>query len=177
LFFVPLKTLAVSKTMVVNSFQVAGTKSTDEFIKIKNISPGNVNIGGWQLAKITASGTKYNLVTSFQSVEILMGNSIVIGYKESIIPHDLPYSTGYSLAEDNTIVLYSDAGKTVIDKVGYGKAADFEGAALPSAGTDTWSRTDGADTDNNVRDFQKEGSTGTSKDYSGICLTEIMPDP
>lgn len=178
LFLVPQETLAVSKTLVINSFQVAGQKSTDEFIEIRNISANTININGWQLAKQTASGTKYNLITSFQSMEIPTGESIVIGHKDSSISYDLPYSTGYSLAEDNTIVLFSDVGKTMVDKVGYGKAPDFEGAALPTAGTDTWDRTEGIDTDNNGRDFQKEGTiNGEVKDYSGICLTEIMPDP
>jgi hypothetical protein len=181
IFFIslfPFPVSAVSKTIVIYSFKVAGTKSTDEFVEIKNIGTEKVGIGGWQLAKITASGTKYNLVTSFQSIDIMPGSSLIIGHADSSEPHDIAYSTGYSLAEDNTIVLFSDAGKTVVDKVGYGKATSFEGTVMPSAGTDTWARLNGIDTDNNLNDFQKEGQIiEGAKDYSGICLTEMMPDP
>lgn len=176
LFLVP-SVSAVSKTLVINSFKVAGTKSTDEYVEIANISNGKINIGGWQLAKQTASGSKYNLITSFQSLEILPGDSILVGPDGSSEPHDLAYTTGYSLAENNTIVLYSDSGKTIVDKVGYGKATIFEGTVMPEAGTETWIRVDGIDTDNNQRDFQKESTVGPARDYSGICLTEIMPDP
>lgn len=175
--FTPKASGAVSKTLLLTSFKVAGEKSTDEFIELSNVSAAKINIAGWQLAKKTASGTKYNLVTSFASVEILPGESIVVGHRDSTENPDIFYTTNYSIAEDNTILIFSDAGKTLVDKVGFGKASDFEGKPLPEAGTDIWARINNVDTDNNLSDFQKISGDSAASDLSGICIAEIMPDP
>lgn len=167
---------SASESIVINSFRVAGEKATDEFVELKNIGFAPVNIAGWQLAKKTASGTKYNLVTSFPSLEIMPGASFVVGHDDSTNPTDLKYSSGNSISEDNTIIIFSDAGKTMVDKVGFGKASDFEGVALPSAKTGIWTRRNSRDTDNNAADFVAE-ATLLPADLSGIQVTEIMIAP
>lgn len=164
-----------TQTIVINSYKV-GTegKTTDEFIEVYNNGRETINIEGWQLAKKTASGNLYKLVTSFPSCEIRAGESIIVGHKDSTASPDMHYSTDYSLSDDNTIILFSDAGRTVIDKVGYGKAGDFENKAAPTAGTDIWTRTGGVDTGDNFNDFRKAVA---SVDLSGIAISEIMPSP
>jgi hypothetical protein len=167
---------AASSSIVINSYRAAGTKPTDEYVELYNRSSTSVNISGWQLARKSSSGlTKYILVTSFPNAQINPGESLVVGHADSLEPVAIPYTTANSVSEDSTIILYSDAGKTIVDKVGFGKATEFEGAAAPSAVSDVWTRSGGIDTDNNAADFKKV-SLG-AKDYSGICLSEIMPAP
>jgi hypothetical protein len=167
---------AISTSIVIYSYKVAGEKSTDEFVELKNIGANTVNIAEWQLAKKTASGTKYNLAPAFPSIDILPGESFVIGHQDSTEPIDLNYQTAYSVSEDNTIILYSDAGKTVVDRVGFGKASDYEGAPAPAAKQNIWVRRFDGDTDHNANDFVDQMIL-LPKDYSGICLTEIMIAP
>lgn len=174
-FFSVSSVFAGSPSIVIESYRIAGSKATDEYVELYNPTSQTVRITGWQLQKKTASGNKYSLVTSFPAAEIRSGESLLVGHKDSATPIDIPYSTDYSISEDNTIVLFSDAGKTVIDKVGFGKAGEFEGTAAPAAGSDLWSRGHKPDTDNNAADFKKV-SLG-AKDYSGICLSEIMASP
>lgn len=174
-FFVLPNFTQASSGIVIEAYRAAGTKSTDEYVELYNPTGSTITITGWQLAKKTASGTKYNLVTTFPAAQINPGESLIVGHKDSVVAPDISYTTDYSISEDNTIILFSDAGKTVVDRVGFGKAGDFEGAPAPAAGTDLWSRTAGVDTENNLADFKK--ATVGASDYSGICLSEIMPSP
>jgi len=171
---------SVTDHVVISEVQIGGGTSTDEFVELHNPTEASINLSGWQLAKRTASGTKYNLVTNFSSIEILAGESIIIGHKDSVYVPDIYYSTNYSVAEDNTILLFSDAGKTLVDKVGFGKASDFEGTVLSSAGTETWERKNGIDTDNNLNDFKIQTPTPRDKNLPIIDgdqeLAPIIPD-
>lgn len=175
LSLLPANVHCASNSIVINSFRAAGEKTTDEFVELYNSGPVTINIAGWQLAKKTASGTKYNLINSFPSVDIAPDESFVIGHTDSTEPIDLKYATAYSISEDNTIILFSDPGKTVVDKVGFGKAGEFEGSPLPAAKTETWARK-GHDRDDNLSDFVNQTAL-MPKDYSGLCITEIMLAP
>ncbi len=176
LLSVQLPVFAVSNNIIIYSYKVAGEKTTDEFVELRNISSENINIIGWQLAKKTASGSKYNLITEFPSAEIRPNESLIIGHKDSTENPDIYYSTDYSISEDNSIILFSDSGKTIVDKVGFGKSSDFETKPAPSAKNNIWYRKNTTDTDNNYYDFY-EKQIINNKDYSGLCLTEIMPSP
>lgn len=175
LFYPGIKVKAESH-IVINAFRVAGEAATDEFVELFNPGTASVDISGWQLARKSSSGTKYNLVTTFPKAVIKPKESIVVGHEKSTAEVDIYYTTGSSIAEHNTILLYSDSGKTVVDKVGFGKAGDFEGKSLPEAEKEIWGRKNGQDTGNNYNDFEKK-SEGGAKDYNGICLSEIMPAP
>lgn len=176
LLLFPNTSLAVGPNILINSFRVAGTKSTDEFVEIANVGTETKNIQGWHLAKKTISGTKNNLLSPFPSVEIRPGESVIAGHLDSTEPTDLNYNTGSSIAENNTIVLYSDDGNTVVDLVGFGGAKEFEGVPLPPAADAIWQRKNGVDTGNNAADFTKRNTTGTV-DLSGLCISELMPAP
>lgn len=180
--FVPQISYASDPHVVINAFQIAGAKSTDEFIELYNPTTESVKLTGWRLAKKTASGNLYNILTSFPDIEIPSGDFIVVAHKDFSGSSDIFYSTSSSFSENNTIVLYSDQGKTVVDKVGYGSVVDFEGALLPNpaAGEVFQRRQNGVDTDNNASDFEKEGTTpgtGDSGDVAPVFITELMPNP
>lgn len=180
---VPQISRAADPHVVINAFQIAGTKSTDEFVELFNPTESKINLAGWRLSKRTSSGTVYTLLTTFPSIEIDSGDFVVVAHKDFSGGSDLFYSTSSSIAEDNTIILYSDGGKTVVDRVGFGKAGDFEGTALanPAAGEIIKRKQNSVDTDNNAADFEKE--TEPPPDVAGpttsasVFITELMPNP
>lgn len=181
--FVPQVSHAADPHVVINAFQISGAKSTDEFVELFNPTENKINLSGWRLSKKTSSGTVYTLLTTFPSIEIESGNFVVVAHQDFSGSSDLFYSTSSSIAEDNTIVLYSDAGKTVVDKVGFGKAGDFEGTAVanPAVGEIIKRKQNGVDTDNNAADFEKETEpppdVGNPAASANVFITELMPNP
>lgn len=181
--FVPQVSHAADPHVVINAFQIAGTKSTDEFVELYNPTINKINLAGWRLSKKTSSGTTYTLLTTFPSIEIESGDFVVVAHQDFSGSSDLFYSTSSSIAEDNTIILYSDGGKTVVDKVGFGKAVDLEGAAAsnPAAGEIIKRKQNGVDTDNNAADFEKETEpppdVGSPTANANVFITELMPNP
>jgi hypothetical protein len=158
----PTEALAVSTTIVINSFRISGENgSNDEYVEILNKSNLEVNLSGWKLERKTAGGSASYLRTSFpEEMKIAGGSKIVIAHPSCTCNIGLPYatstgSTPSGLASDNSIILY-DQAKTVIDKVGYGKATDVETTAIsdsPKDGEILSRRNGGQDTDNNAADF------------------------
>jgi len=152
--------------IVISEVQIAGVSATDEFVELYNPTDKPINIAGWRLSRKTASGNLSNLLTSFPDVSIPEYSFFLIvhpsGYKGAVLG-DATYSTGSSIASDNTLILFSDAGQTIVDKVGLGSALDKEGTATanPSAlqsverkpGLNDSLRGNGVDSDNNFDDF------------------------
>lgn len=195
-FFIasPISVFGGSDTVVINAFRLrTSEKSTDEFVELLNVSNDAISLSGWRLSKKNSSGTNNNLLTTFPEVTLEAGEKITIAHRDFSGSFDLNYSTlSYSLAEDNAIVLYADAGKTEVDKVGWGKSLIFEGAPLPNPQPDEiWERKElGLDTDNNAADFQlrdivsnpseppvTEPGNNTETIVSNIFITELMPNP
>lgn len=199
LFFLPTPLDASESGVVINSFRISGQSSTDEYIEIYNRSERDINLFGWRLAKKTASGNTSNLLTSFPEIFIEPDSSLIIGHSNCTCSLDLSYSTSGSVAADNTIILFSDNGKTVVDKVGFGNAVDFE--LYPTNNPlefEVYGRkNNGFDSDNNKADFfllyappkpkeeQKPASVSrpseknTSKDNfdAKLIVTEFLPNP
>jgi hypothetical protein len=115
--------------------------SNDEFVEIYNPGNSDVDLSNYRLAKKTATGREYDLVSSFQSFAdktayshsyyIISPNEHIIlnNNNNSYIVANATYTaTGTSniLSHSNTVVLYNETGG-VVDKVGYGTVSDFEG--------------------------------------------------
>ncbi|MBI2459575.1 MAG: lamin tail domain-containing protein [Parcubacteria group bacterium] len=123
------------QNILISQIQIGGTTVTDEFVELYNPNDQPINLSGYRLSKKTASAssTPVNLLTSFANF-YLPGYSYYLithptGYDDKIAA-DAVYSTSQSIADNNTIILYSDAGKNIVDKVGYGAASDFETQAV-----------------------------------------------
>ncbi len=142
--------------VVINEIRVGGEKATDEFVELYNPTDAEVNLAGWRLSKKTASGSLSNLLTEFPSLALAAHGVVVIAHNDyaGAVPKDIAYSTQSSVTADNTIILFSDNGHTVVDLVGMGSAGETEGAAAPTpdAGMSI-ERKGGMDTDNNATDF------------------------
>lgn len=124
--------------IVISEIQVGGSVADDEFVELYNPTASAIIVEGWRLSRKTATGTETNLVTSFPdqtpdlSVPAFGFFLIAPPEYDGPTPRDLAYTTTSRIAADNTVILYSDAGVTVVDKVGMGAATDREGAAAPN---------------------------------------------
>lgn len=168
---------AAAGHIVISEIQVAGVTAGDEFVELYNPTSSDVDLTGWRLIRETSNGatSAANLVANISGIIKAHGFFLIVpqtGYTGSTVA-DLNYSTSSSIAANNTVVLYSDAAITLVDKVGMGTAQDREGAtvALPSSAGSVERKANSAstlssmtsgsdqllgnseDTDNNQNDF------------------------
>ncbi|MEK7211892.1 MAG: lamin tail domain-containing protein, partial [Patescibacteria group bacterium] len=120
--------------LVISEVQIGGATAGDEFVELYNPTASSVDITGWKLSRITASGgTSENLLRPFPSATISARGFYLIthptDYTGAVTP-DAIYSTTKSLAPNNTVALY-DANGAAVDALGFGEAAMFEGAPAP----------------------------------------------
>lgn len=189
--------------IVINSYRISGESATDEYVEIYNRTSRDINLSGWRLTKRTSSGNQSSLLTSFPAIYLEPGKSLKIGHANCLCSPDLTYSTSSSVAADNTIIIYSDNGRTVVDMVGFGSASFFEGEPTknPSPHEVYGRKNNGIDTNNNLIDFhllysppkikeeeekpsppslqpeaQKEAPLAKSYDAK-IIVTEFLPNP
>jgi hypothetical protein len=124
--------------VVISEVQIGGATADDEFVELYNPGESAVDLTGWKLQKVTGSGkTRENLLTFFPSAQISAHGFYLIthpsDYTGAATP-DAVYSTKNSLAPNNTVILY-DAAENIIDELGFGEVAEFEGA--PASGLDS----------------------------------------
>lgn len=124
---------AAASQVVISEIQLAGATADDEFVELYNPTSSAVSLAGFRLTRKTSTGTQSNLVAS------LTGSIPAHGYflvgPPGFSGADATYSaTMNRIAANNSILLYSDAGVTLVDKVGLGTATDSETAATVSPG-------------------------------------------
>lgn len=179
--------LAASNHIVISQIQLRGVgvgTADNEFVELYNPTSSIVNLSGWRLKRETLNGatTSANLVASFSGTIQSHGYFLVASpeYAASISA-DIQYNTGNHIAADNTLLLYSDAGLTLIDKAGMGFATDFEAGTTPNPanGGSILRKVDetggnGQDTDNNFNDF---GNLGISNPRNSSVIITPTPTP
>lgn len=114
---------------VISEVKIAGDSVTEEFVELYNPTANVIDLTGWKLAKKTASGSETNLVTDFPVSAISGFGYFLISHPDfNKVAPNITYSTGNSLAINNTVLLYNNGG-FLIDKLGFGSAGDKEGTA------------------------------------------------
>lgn len=124
---------ASSNHVVISEVQIAGGTADDEFIELYNPTSNNIDLTGWRLTRKTSTGAQSNLIASMSGTISSHGYFLIAKpttYDGSVTPDALYSATSNAIAEDNSIVLYSDAGLTVVDKIGLGGATDRETATV-----------------------------------------------
>ena len=153
------KAASMGDNILISEIQIDGGITTDEFVELHNPTLVEISITGWRLNRKTGGGTESILVSSL-SGSIPSGGYYLIAHDnfDGIVIPDINYSN--SIAPNNTVVLYSDAGVTIVDKVGMGTAIDAEGTATSVPGANKsierfpgYPTANSVDTDNNVNDF------------------------
>ncbi|MEK7809083.1 MAG: lamin tail domain-containing protein, partial [Chloroflexota bacterium] len=180
---IPKTNAATANHIVISEVRITGASvATDEFVELYNPTNSDINLNGWRLSKKTASitNTVTNLLTTFPSTNIAAHGFLLIAHSSytGTVVSDLTYSTTSSIANDNTVILYSDAGFTIVDKVGFGSAGDFEGTSVanPSAGSSVERKPgasnptggNGTDTDDNANDFAQRTTSEPQNSSSTI---------
>ena len=138
----PSSANAVADHVVISEIQIEGVSATDEFVELYNPTSSSVDMEGWRLTRKTSTGTESNLVSSISGIIPAYGFFLIAhpNYDDATVP-DLPYSApSNSITGHNSVILYSDAGITEVDKVGMDMAIDFEGSTTgnppPSTSTE-----------------------------------------
>jgi hypothetical protein len=176
-FFTKKTAQSFAVNVVISEIQIAGEIPTDEFVELYNPSANDIDLTGWRLTRKTTSGSQSNLVSNIQGTIPSFGFFLIAhpDYNGTILS-DQPYSAASnSLAENNTVLLYSDSGQTLVDKVGMGTASDFEGATTvnPDKGESIERKTK-TDTDNNFDDFTLQSNPNPQNRFSA---KEIISSP
>ena len=191
---------ATATHIVISEVQIAGATAGDEFVELYNPTSSSADLTGWRLRrKTSAGGDGGNLVSSLSGSIPAYGFFLITPQTEYTGPvsADQMYSvSGNPVAANNTVLLYSDAGVTLVDKVGIGTVADSETspASAPSAGgsverkanslSDAPSMTtgddqfagNGEDTDDNASDFILRSTSQPQNSSSSIEPTPV-PTP
>lgn len=148
---VPDAQATLSNNIVISELEVFGATANDEFVELYNPTANDILLTGWRLTRKTSTGAESNLVSSLSGTIKSHGYYLITpqtGYIGSPSA-DKAYSVANSvLAANNTVLLYSDAGITLIDKIGIGTALDKEGEAIanPLNGSSIERKADSAST-------------------------------
>ena len=148
--------------ILITQIQVSGINTTtDEFVELYNPNTQPICLTNWQLKKKTSGGTENDLVSIFSATSSIPTHGyFLIAHKNysGLTTPDFWYTnSSNSLANDNALILYDDAG-AISDKVGFGKAGDYESATTTNPGKgEALKRISDSnsyqDTDNNLSDF------------------------
>ena len=155
--------------IVISEIQIGGETVYDEFVELYNPTDQEINLDGWDLKRKTKSGTESNMLNNIEGVIPAHGYFLIVPrancgddnnencYRGLIVAED-EYTTDSFLAADNAVLLYDNNG-SLIDKVGWGEASDFESEVIINSPENNQSleriNIDGViqDTDNNKNDF------------------------
>ena len=128
--------------IVISEIQISGDgadPANDEFVELYNPTNSAVVMTSWRLTRKNSSGTQANLVAALNGTIPAHGYFLIghgTGYNGSATL-DVNYSApSNALTNNYSVLLYSDAGLTLVDKVAFGTGTDPEGTVFstnPSA--------------------------------------------
>lgn len=179
---------SVSPNVVISEIQITGTSADDEFVELYNPTGSTVDLTAWRLSRKTVSGgSGGNLVASMSGTIQAHGYFLVTSPESLSSPSaDILYNTGSRLATNNSVILYSDAGSTIVDMVGMGSAAASESATTSNPpdggsverkpGENDPLAGNGIDSDNNANDFIVRTDSDPQTSTSAI-EPSILPTP
>lgn len=153
--------------IVISQFATRGaTNANDEFVELYNPTSNSINIAGWKIQYMSATGTSWStrdLLPSAASIpslkHYLTANPTGYFVPASGQSPDAWWTSRSGISDNGHLRLVNSAG-TEIDRVGYGTASTPEGGTpgAPNHGTTANSKSvgrnsDGKDSDINRNDF------------------------
>ena len=159
---------AVSTTLVISQFQVAGGTAADEFVELHNVSSTGVNLNGLRVVYRSSGGTTDTAVVEWTSnITVPAGGYYLIAHPtgyDGTPAANITYtsgSTGLFSGTAGGFAIRSGAANTgtIIDSVGYGSVtngfAETAATTAPAANASKARKASGCtDTDNNSSDFE-----------------------
>ena len=186
---------AVINEVSIDSLVGAGG-TEDDWIELYNPTAAAIDLSGWSLQKAAATGGVSSKVALSKTIAandyflVVRNNSATSQSLKDAA--DLLVSSSFSLADDNTIILANDNNNitgsddpNIVDYVGYGAAALYEGSAAAPAISETKSIARipaGEDANQNSVDWQTQdnpsptNSTADDGTIGGTVLLTITPD-
>jgi hypothetical protein len=174
---------ATAGHIVISEVQISGDGGVnDEFVELYNPTGSDVTMDSWRLTRKNSSGTEANLVLSLYGTIPAHGFFLITdgdGYNGATSA-DANYSaTSNQMTNNYTVLLYSDTGTTLVDEVGFGSAADYEGTPFPDnpatdgsierkPGESKPNAGNGEDTDDNSTDFSLRDTSEPQNSNSPI---------
>jgi hypothetical protein len=160
---------APASHVVISEIQTKGVTADDEFVELYNPTAQDITMSSWRLTRKNSSGTEGNLVASLSGTIKAHGYYLIAHptkYLGLTTPDKTYSSTSSALANDNTVLLYSDAGVTLIDKVGWGAAMDKESSASanPNVGEGLERKADTSSTVNSMTSGGLDEQLGNAED-------------
>jgi hypothetical protein len=181
---------AAATHVVISQIQVAGATANDEFVELYNPTNSSADLTGWRLKKESSTGgSPANLIASISGSIASHGYFLIAfpnpnGYTGSVTPDAFYSATSSAIAANNSVLLYSDAGVTLVDKVGMGTATDNESADAPEpspSGSIQRKLDDtnghGLDTDNNSSDFEALAASAPRNSSTVVLSPSPTPTP
>jgi predicted extracellular nuclease len=121
----PSDTRAASTSLVVNEidYDQPGT-DTAEFVEIKNVSAGEISLGGWTLEMINGTGGGASIYRSFTLPDVSLGAGdyfVVCGNNATVANCDLVVPPATNLIQNGApdAVALRDPATTLVDTVSY----------------------------------------------------------
>ncbi len=128
-----LSVKADTNHVVISQIQLSGATASDEFVELYNPTDSTIDIAKWRLIrKSSTGGSTQNLVASLAGT-IKPKSYFLISHPNAVSSTnaDVTYSSSASaMTTNNTITLFSDAGLTIVDKIGLGTAVESETSAF-----------------------------------------------
>ncbi|MDQ3685993.1 MAG: lamin tail domain-containing protein, partial [Acidobacteriota bacterium] len=162
-------TQAISTTVVISQFQVAGGTAADEFVELHNVGTSDFNLNGHRVVYRSAAGTSDVAVINWTADTIIPPGGYYLiaqptGYDGTVTP-DITFnaggSTGTFSGASGGLALRNGAANTgtIVDSVGYGTATnafvETATTTVPAANDSKARKSSGCtDTDNNANDFE-----------------------
>lgn len=125
---------AATTHVVISQIQLSGTgNAQDEFVELYNPTDTPIEMTGWRLTRKSSSGGSIQNLVANLSGTIAPRSYYLISHPSASTASiaDKVYSSSSSaMTTNNTISLFSDAGVTIVDKIGLGTAVDVESSAF-----------------------------------------------
>jgi len=165
--------------ILISEFQIGGADdSKEEFVELYNAGGDEIDLTGWYLQRKTATANSYS---TFISSALFSGKKISAdGYfliaRQGYFVSLADIFTENPITDDNVLVLKNPNGD-VSDKVGFGKAQDYEfsPAQAPLLGASLGRKMIAGkphDTDVNSDDFEKTSPTPKAKNMTYVEVLE-----
>lgn len=186
-FFPNISVLSLSNHVVISEIQIAGDgadAANDEFVELYNPTSSDIVMTNWRLTRQNSGGTEANLVEDLDGTIPANGYFLIghgTGYNGATALNVNYSAASNALTNSYTVLLYSDAGVTLVDKVGFGMATDPEGTAFatnPAANGSIERKASSTSTSETMGGSEATAGNGEDSDNNSVdFVTRTVSDP
>ncbi|MGB4942796.1 MAG: lamin tail domain-containing protein, partial [Candidatus Moraniibacteriota bacterium] len=183
----------VFAAVMLSEIQIAGAKTSDEFVELYNSGEESVNLSGWSLRRKSASDTTAtgSSLKTFGSTDSLPAHGYFLwANSASVFKDHADTTTGSSLSDNNSLALYDKSG-VLTDSMTWGTGhalsfspTQFENPAAKEGFTRdisslAWIKSKSPTPTNSKGEVFKDdsGTAETSSSPYIVRINEVLPNP